>query len=392
MWIPRSWEELDTAVAARTPEDDALDFKEVRHGSPPDLRDADKDIAAMAIRGGVILYGMREANSVADGITPFPLDKHRETLEMKARAAIWPSVTAEVFAIPDPSTAGSGVLVVHVPASGQAPHMVARRYPARMGTVTDYLSEREVEALYRQRAAVASDPGEDDLWRQFEVGGPEPSRGIGRLRLVIAPLSGAPHPAAPWMQAPLNTAAHAASEKVTDFAFVGDVGGLTHWLPWSIGRWRTGLDGLPDSSAGPPYLMAAFRDPGTLSMQSLIYLQISQQGPFIAWERHFAEHALFGLMLAGSLFRDVRGAPLLRCGLRLDGLDESISWIRSGGGVHTTNLPAIPSGSFESTGLFSTHELADDPRDALRELMGMFWASFLPSDEDVLSGIPWMRK
>jgi hypothetical protein len=60
MWVPRRWEAID-ALIGTAQESGTLDFK---RGLPPATQPANeevaKDIAAMSVAGGVIVYGIAE--------------------------------------------------------------------------------------------------------------------------------------------------------------------------------------------------------------------------------------------------------------------------------------------------------------------------------------------
>lgn len=147
---------LDQAVAAGVTETDDLDWK----SEPPptkNLADGDvpKDIAAMANSGGgMIVYGVTEAQKAATGRkdTGDFTENHERTYRRVAVTAITPPVFGlQVHRL---GTDVRAVAVV-VPASVDGPHLIFRgEYfgaPVRNHADTEWMKERQIEAMYRAR-------------------------------------------------------------------------------------------------------------------------------------------------------------------------------------------------------------------------------------------------
>lgn len=147
---------LDQAVAAGVAETDDLDWKT---DPPPtkNLADSDvpKDIAAMANSGGgMIVYGVTEDQKVATGRkdTGDFTENHERTYRRVAVTAITPPVFGlEVHRL---GTDLRAVAVV-VPASVDGPHLIYRNdyfgAPVRNHADTEWMKERQIEAMYRAR-------------------------------------------------------------------------------------------------------------------------------------------------------------------------------------------------------------------------------------------------
>lgn len=157
MWVPRSAAELEQAILERTlPRESAgLD---VKAGLPGRNKRSDiaVDVAAMATDGGVLIYGVRENKTL--GIyesAPIELAGAQELVSEVVMANVRERI--EFSATPlglsdDPSR---GYLVLDIPASPRAPHMVEtkndHRFYGRSPTGNVILTEAQVAALYARR-------------------------------------------------------------------------------------------------------------------------------------------------------------------------------------------------------------------------------------------------
>ncbi|NUK07823.1 ATP-binding protein [Streptomyces lunaelactis] len=152
------------AVADRLEETDDLDWKEALPQPPQDGRwnEFAKDVAAMAnTRGGLLIYGV--SNDVRmTGINPQQVLEQQ--LRQWVRNHVQPYVSGLSF-LPLASDDGShSVLVVDVPASVMAPHLVygtaakdkaqqAAVAPYRDGSHTDWMPEHLIARAYQDRFA-----------------------------------------------------------------------------------------------------------------------------------------------------------------------------------------------------------------------------------------------
>ena len=146
------------AATAKLREDDDLDWKE----SVDEIKDAKefaKDVAAMAnTAGGLIVFGVREdgadhAEEIVGIVNPQP---HVQSMRAKA-SMIRPFVPAlRIYAVPLTQRPGKHLIVVEVPKSPEAPHLVPQSkeswgLPRRRGSDTDWLGESDLEAAYAGR-------------------------------------------------------------------------------------------------------------------------------------------------------------------------------------------------------------------------------------------------
>ena len=154
---------IERAVAERVVERQDLDWKEILPTLNPDTKDEfAKDVAAMANgQGGLLVYGVAEQRGTGAALRVEPVstvESVRRQLSALAYSRIRPVVSGlAMYALDAPDSDGSGVLVVAVPASVEAPHALEQddrlRFPYRSGPETQWMRESDVERAYRQRFA-----------------------------------------------------------------------------------------------------------------------------------------------------------------------------------------------------------------------------------------------
>lgn len=155
---------VQKAVADRLDETDDLDWKEALPQPPQDGRwnEFAKDVAAMAnSRGGLLIYGV--SNDVRlTGINPQQVNEQQ--LGQWVRNHVQPYVSGLSFLTLTSDDGSQSVLVVDVPASETAPHLVygtaakdkaqqAAVTPYRDGSHTDWMPEHLIARAYQDRFA-----------------------------------------------------------------------------------------------------------------------------------------------------------------------------------------------------------------------------------------------
>lgn len=152
-WIPTSEEELREAAAnGLLREGHYLDIKRELAGKRAANRELARDLASFAIDGGLYIIGVDE-DATPPALHPVPLSEPAlaERVEQVALTALDPPLVVRNQAIPASGHPGDGYLVVVVPPSPTAPHMVDHAYWAR-GDKTKYrLSDPEVLRLHERR-------------------------------------------------------------------------------------------------------------------------------------------------------------------------------------------------------------------------------------------------
>lgn len=154
---PITDELLNDAVAAGVREARDLDWKsELPPRKNITQTDFPKDVAAMANSGGgVIVYGVREAQKAAT--ERVHIVEFDEGYERALRSAAVTAISPPVFALGVHVLGGDGALavVVEVPASIDGPHLIYRNdyfgAPVRNDADTVWMKEREVANAYRAR-------------------------------------------------------------------------------------------------------------------------------------------------------------------------------------------------------------------------------------------------
>lgn len=157
MWIPRSEQEILAAIeSGDLSETSSFDAKSAlpKKGKSRDLA---VDVAAMANDGGTLLYGIDEDDHGNPAVrTPIQLNGTRERVDQIVQTCISEPPDVEIHAIPAEEAEGKGYLVVAVPSSPRAPHMVTvgkdNRYYGRSATGNMPLTEGEVARLYERRS------------------------------------------------------------------------------------------------------------------------------------------------------------------------------------------------------------------------------------------------
>ena len=125
MWLPKTEAEIQSGIdngIAR--ESTAFDAKESlpRPGRNKDLA---KDICAMTVDGGVLLYGLGGEDPTRPNCrTPFDLAGAAERIDQLVQTGIAEPPLIEIHDIPSQDQPGLGYLCVVIPASPRAPHML----------------------------------------------------------------------------------------------------------------------------------------------------------------------------------------------------------------------------------------------------------------------------
>lgn len=116
-------------------------------------RETARDLASFAVDGGTIIVGVEELDSGHLQLSAQPLSGLPERLEQIAAMIPDPPLAIVSRSIASQADATLGYVIVHVPASPSAPHMVDGRYLGRGHKTKMYLSDAEVLRLHHQRVA-----------------------------------------------------------------------------------------------------------------------------------------------------------------------------------------------------------------------------------------------
>jgi len=156
-FLPTSERELLEALTSGTlQESHFLDFKETLPAPPAGNKSIAKDLASFSIDGGVLVIGVAEGDN---GFLLNPIDSTgmSERLEQIAFTSVEPPIVISTQFIPSSSNPGLGYLVVNIPASDHAPHMVDNRYMARNDKTQRSLTHAEVMRFHENSLSRKSD-------------------------------------------------------------------------------------------------------------------------------------------------------------------------------------------------------------------------------------------
>jgi hypothetical protein len=150
--MPKTEQELDLALqSGHLQESHFVDFKEALPEGKSGNKSIAKDLASFSIDGGHLIVGVAES---ADGfiLKPISLSNQSERVEQIALSLVEPPVFIRTDFIPSVLHPGRGYLIINVPASDFAPHMVEDRYMARSDKTQRTLSHTEVFRFHESRA------------------------------------------------------------------------------------------------------------------------------------------------------------------------------------------------------------------------------------------------
>ena len=192
MWIPRSAQELlDSLPDARE-----TTYMEYKRELPARSKNYDIaiDITALSVDGGVLIYGVEEDKGTQT-FTPYPIELagQAERIDSVVRSYAGGELGFSVTTLPDadPANAGRGYIVVHVPESPLAPHVVeGYGMFGRGATGNRLLTQGDVDRLYaRRRAWEVRAKDRIDAARQMSDLRALTSESPGVLRIVVSPLT-----------------------------------------------------------------------------------------------------------------------------------------------------------------------------------------------------------
>jgi hypothetical protein len=190
-WKPSTEEDIQKAIdEGLLNETHYLDVKrELESGSKAN-KELARDMASFAIDGGTLLVGINEDKTTGTlTLTPQTLKGLPERIEQIARSVVDQPLEVITEMI-NSSSAEEGYLLVHIPPSSVAPHMVDNKYIGRGDKTKIYLSDAEVIRLHERRSSSLLD-GEKLVRHEFTLDPiPHERRKNAHLFLVAEPVPG----------------------------------------------------------------------------------------------------------------------------------------------------------------------------------------------------------
>lgn len=380
--------EADLTAAAESRQAEEGDHLELKRELPlgdRGNREIAKDLAAMALGGGVILVGVDEGPPPA--LTPISLAGQRERVETLART-VDPPVPVQVTVIrKDPPDHETGYLAISVAVSENAPHAVQGRFYGRFGTITNALTHQEVRRLFQDAAGrttgqgtttQAGDPSIDQLLDEWVQQDPTPEHLRSQAHIFVV---ARPRDATPQM---LEDAVGTEWETWSRRTIADGRDRLTHeWSPdvSTLSRWRRvpgGWRGSSDHGEWPT--------PSPMRETHWIEIELREDGTVRLFSGRASDHyqdarVIFELIIGGTVRRALEAATRVTdatgyegtwdVGVELTHLGDAVSYFRlANWWVDLEDLPPYPDETYRRTWTGGAAELRTEPDAVVDRLVG----------------------
>ena len=161
--------------------------------TPSDKDELARDLAQFAFDGGTVVFGVREDKGNAQqrfSTAPFELGTNiREQIEQIAQERCSPPLPVRVREVRSKEQTGMGCIVVEVPPSSRAPHMVGSKYPFRGDATRRFLGDSEVRMWIARAEDVHERVAREVQALTSRDPYPDPSPRAGHLFAVALPLT-----------------------------------------------------------------------------------------------------------------------------------------------------------------------------------------------------------
>lgn len=177
-----------------------VEFKQEITATEAGRRSLAEELASLAVDGGLLVVGVvdpkhrKDPTDPASALHPVALEGEPERIEQIAAMRCDPPLFVRTRPIPTASDPSRGFLVVDVPPSPVAPHMVGGRYVGRGDTAKRRLTDSEVVRLHERRRTLDQDASE--ALRVYVDRDPVTTAGLpqhaGHLFFIAEPRGGRP--------------------------------------------------------------------------------------------------------------------------------------------------------------------------------------------------------
>jgi hypothetical protein len=152
-WTPTAWSDVvEAAAGGLLDESHWVDLKqELPAGKRTHNTELAQDLASLAVDGGLLVVGIEDHDSRAGKVCGVELARLADRVDQVARDKVSPSLVVRSHEVRDPDRPGWGCLLVHVPPSADAPHMVDYVYYGRGDRANVRLGDEQVRAVIEGR-------------------------------------------------------------------------------------------------------------------------------------------------------------------------------------------------------------------------------------------------
>ena len=188
-----SWDEIAAAAAAGVL--DETHWVELKKDVPATSKEANlelaRDLASLSVDGGVLLVGIVDDRGRAGDVVGTAQPRLDDRITAVAQSNISPPLQVTTDRFPDPEDKDTAVLVVTVPMSHAAPHMVDGQYWGRNNTGKYALPDPDVRRMMTERtqATVGFEQGLLDLATTLDPM-PDEERQHSHFYLLARPVGG----------------------------------------------------------------------------------------------------------------------------------------------------------------------------------------------------------
>lgn len=162
--------------------------KDIPPTSVPANLELARDLASLSVDGGVLIVGIEDSPKGTPGkVTGAVVENLADRIAQVAQSRVSPPLSVTVDSFPHPADSARAVLVVTVPASAGAPHMVDGSYWGRSENGKCKLSDGDVRRLLGDRQARAAGFRERLAAVEADLDIQPTNPAVGWMYLLLAP-------------------------------------------------------------------------------------------------------------------------------------------------------------------------------------------------------------